>query len=775
MYCSNCGQQLRDGAKFCDNCGTAVNADKAQSKRKTIYEGKIYKCPNCGEVLDAFVSSCPICGYEIRGAEATDSVKAFANQLNKATTESEKASIIRHFPIPNTKEDIWEFLILVASNVNQRLDEELSAAWQAKLEQVMQKAKLVFRDKSDLSEIEKQHQVIQKAIRTQKNIQYAKKVGFAFAEIIPTLPRLIIVLGWLLSILIMVPMCGVNLDDAGFNGYQLLIMLDFIAGAVFIPLILKCRDVLPKLVAASGLLLSIAVLIPLCGENLDSAGFNSFQLILFVDVISCIVVLVRTIKSNKRISKGSTALNITSLFVTIICVAILFVVYIIGSLSISKNTPSSNHENPTISENMETDDSQGIYTYPIRNYVGKNVASIGKKYGDYLIDEYGNGYLRVVYVSEDGMVFSLDDEAKKQYTVIEQSLHAGNMLTVVHLRDSRGKPYSNLVDYQSYEEIILYIAPIGETGYQPDVADISPVIDRHCYFVRDYIGRNAASFGKYYGDDRVDEYGAGKLRLTFTSEDGSYVDSSREESLKSYIIVSQDIEANSELKIEYEIDSEGKEYDTLIQNQNYEEINLIVKKLDGSVVEQMPELKNGNKAYFDSKNVELTVEYSVLWNGAAEITGFHGDGNQVTIDSKIDGHKVISIGDAAFKNCKTLEEVCIWADVDYVGDYAFYGCSALKEIDLPNETKYIGKHAFEKCTNLTEVILWGDPDIDDYAFAGCSALAEISIGYGTKQIGSHAFDGCTSLSDVLIWNDDTVIGKDAFANCPNLTDRPIQK
>lgn len=63
-YCSKCGAQVSAEDKFCSKCGQPINKE---SSRTTIYEGEIHKCPNCGEVLDAFSVVCPACGYEIRG------------------------------------------------------------------------------------------------------------------------------------------------------------------------------------------------------------------------------------------------------------------------------------------------------------------------------------------------------------------------------------------------------------------------------------------------------------------------------------------------------------------------------------------------------------------------------------------------------------------------------------------------------------------------------------------------------------------------------------
>ena len=56
-FCINCGQELAEGAKFCANCGKAVTGENTTSQRKTVYEGNLHKCPNCGEVLNSFVTN----------------------------------------------------------------------------------------------------------------------------------------------------------------------------------------------------------------------------------------------------------------------------------------------------------------------------------------------------------------------------------------------------------------------------------------------------------------------------------------------------------------------------------------------------------------------------------------------------------------------------------------------------------------------------------------------------------------------------------------------
>lgn len=278
------------------------------------------------------------------------------------------------------------------------------------------------------------------------------------------------------------------------------------------------------------------------------------------------------------------------------------------------------------------------------------------------------------------------------------------------------------------------------------------------------------------GKNRIDEYGKGELRLSFVAEDGSYIDASDINVLKNYIVISQDISPNTELQLEYETNSRGKEYDNLIRSQNFEETTLTVRKLDSTIADSLPVIeKKDSSSDEDKEYAELTVKYCVISGGKAEITGFSGDGNHVTIDRKIDGHKVVSIGKSAFKDCTTLESVLLWADVESIEDYAFAGCTSLTSISIPNETTYIGKHAFDGCTNLESLIIWGDPEIDDYAFADCESISSVNISNYTPRVGGHAFDGCKNLESVIVWGDDTIIEKDAFANCPKLKDRPIQE
>ena len=141
------------------------------------------------------------------------------------------------------------------------------------------------------------------------------------------------------------------------------------------------------------------------------------------------------------------------------------------------------------------------------------------------------------------------------------------------------------------------------------------------------------------------------------------------------------------------------------------------------------------------------VLYEVVGD-TAQVVGYDGEEESVTIEEMYEGVMVTKIGDNAFKN-SSITGVEIPDTVTVIGNSAFYGCAGLTEIVIPEEVTTIGKSAFEDCSGLTQVVV---PDnvtsIGASAFQNCTSLTSVTIGESVASIGDGAFDFSTALSSI---------------------------
>lgn len=112
----------------------------------------------------------------------------------EAQKNQEKASLIQNFPIPNTKEDILEFALLVSTNINTKnaMPDIVAKAWMAKLGQVYQKANISLNNNSDLKEIENIYQQVNKRWKVIYIIYILKKTITVFLGLVTSLVAFLI-------------------------------------------------------------------------------------------------------------------------------------------------------------------------------------------------------------------------------------------------------------------------------------------------------------------------------------------------------------------------------------------------------------------------------------------------------------------------------------------------------------------------------------------------------------------------------------------------------
>lgn len=163
-------------------------------------ESAYIRCPNCGRVINSFTRNCTACGFELRNIGTSSAVREFTLKLENlekrrcespnglsffynnifiSRTDEQEISLIPNYSIPNTKEDMLEFIILATSNINYesfdstntkitKSEKALAEAWRSKIKQVYEKARMSYGDAEDFERIQNLYDESNKKVRKSK-------------------------------------------------------------------------------------------------------------------------------------------------------------------------------------------------------------------------------------------------------------------------------------------------------------------------------------------------------------------------------------------------------------------------------------------------------------------------------------------------------------------------------------------------------------------------------------------------------------------------------
>ena len=154
--------------------------------------------------------------------------------------------------------------------------------------------------------------------------------------------------------------------------------------------------------------------------------------------------------------------------------------------------------------------------------------------------------------------------------------------------------------------------------------------DKYTWYVKDYVGMNAAAVGyTSLGEDRLDKYGSGLLKIVYVASDGTYLNPTDEDLLKRYVVFAQNLQPNTEIKLTFLTDSDGKEYDSLVDYQSVEEIVLAVSKVGeqpGEALCMTPIEPSPDKYtryvrdYATSRRADMARSAAIAWTSMARRT-----------------------------------------------------------------------------------------------------------------------------------------------------------
>ena len=218
------------------------------------------------------------------------------------------------------------------------------------------------------------------------------------------------------------------------------------------------------------------------------------------------------------------------------------------------------------------------------NWMGKTIMVL-KDGGKAYIAEGGiDGVIVDWYETTDGKIL-LDGEA---YTIVDGliRMEVDDDEILYFRKSSDSQTITQPEEETTVSAVSSETEPIETVPKETvpvDSVTIKQSLDKYTWYIRNYVGKNCASFGyTSMGGDRMDHYGAGYIELVLVTPDGAYIDIETDDDLKQYVVTAQNLAPNTELKYIFDKDSDGNEYDSLISWQSCEEIVLCVKKIGTS-------------------------------------------------------------------------------------------------------------------------------------------------------------------------------------------------
>lgn len=168
----------------------------------------------------------------------------------------------------------------------------------------------------------------------------------------------------------------------------------------------------------------------------------------------------------------------------------------------------------------------------------------------------------------------------------------------------------------------------------------------------------------------------------------------------------------------------------------------------------------------------LTQAYSIV-NSASSYTRTNGHGLYSmkftdTIESLAFGAKT------APASVMSLKSIKIGKGVTSLGEYCFSGCSKLESLTIPATVRNIGgTSTFQDCTSLKSITFMDDSTWSDATstFDGLSSITKIDLSPVTSLtvLGKNAVADCPKLTDLDIRNVTTFYTLGTVVNCASLT------
>lgn len=124
---------------------------------------------------------------------------------------------------------------------------------------------------------------------------------------------------------------------------------------------------------------------------------------------------------------------------------------------------------------------------------------------------------------------------------------------------------------------------------------------------------------------------------------------------------------------------------------------------------------------------------------------------------------------SVFYGCKSLNTIVFESTKtktillsDYItelGENAFENCQSIEDVYIEMNVNNIPKNTFKNCYNLTNVYFKDNTNIvsiNDSAFENCSKISKLELPTNLQSIGNNCFKHCSKLEQIIVYNNNNI-------------------
>lgn len=197
--------------------------------------------------------------------------------------------------------------------------------------------------------------------------------------------------------------------------------------------------------------------------------------------------------------------------------------------------------------------------------------------------------------------------------------------------------------------------------------------------------------------------------------------------------------------------ADSSNFDLMLEGMNEADLNALKQAID----QKLANLATTDNAGTQTSGESPASDFLYASNGeTVVIRAYKGNAPIVNIPEEIEGAKVTTIAENAFKDNEAITSVSFPDTIEVIGEAAFLNCKQLRHVEFPKDrvpSLFIDENGFSYCDIQNTLVLQADSlRIGESAFSGNYNLPTVIVLGNEIVFEDTPFNGCKAIKQVYV-------------------------